>query len=79
MHCGSRSCCVLFLSYSVEEEEVNCLGDPRGAGTVFADGPPYSWKLNDAMMMRLMRGQVLKIQILASEKLCGLIALNLKF
>ena len=49
------------------------------AGTVFADGPPYSWKLNDAMMMRLMRGQVLKIQILASEKLCGLIALNLKF
>ena len=49
----SSSCCVLFLSYSVEEEEVNCLGDPRERGTVFADGPPYSWKLNDAMMMHL--------------------------
>ena len=43
----SSSCCVLFLSYSVGEEEVNCLGDPKG--TVLTDRLHLysSQKLND--------------------------------
>ena len=48
----SSSCCVIFLSYSVGEEEVNCLGDPKG--TVLTDRPPSipSQKLNDAWVLK---------------------------